>query len=81
LITYAALVSIGAGLLSIGECISTFTKHQLNAAIATLLLSVVVLKYGNSGVPHAGDLVPCAVLTLLGWFLTLRSIPQLRQNF
>ncbi|HEY6344228.1 MAG TPA: ABC transporter permease [Bryobacteraceae bacterium] len=74
LIAYAALVSIGAGLLAVGECISTFTSHQLSAAVATLLVSVGVWRYFNSGVPHVADLALCVLLMLLGWWITLRSI-------
>jgi ABC-2 type transport system permease protein len=73
LIAYAALVSIGAGLLAVGECISTFTRHQLSAASATGLASVGVWRYFNSGVPHAADLVLSVLLMLLGWLVTLRS--------
>jgi ABC-type transport system involved in multi-copper enzyme maturation permease subunit len=81
LITYTALVFIGAGLLAMGECISTFTKHQLSAAVPTLLVSVAVLKYCNTGVLHADDLELCALLMLLGWLFTLRSIRALREDF
>jgi len=80
LVTYIALTFIGAGLLAIGECISTFTKHQIAAAAATLLVAFPVLKYCNTGMVHATDLGLCTVLMLLGWLLTFRSIQTLRDH-
>ncbi|HKE22564.1 MAG TPA: ABC transporter permease subunit [Bryobacteraceae bacterium] len=80
LTTYTPLVFIGGGLLAMGECISTFTKHQITAAAACLVVAVPVLKYCNTGLVHTTDFGLCVLLTVLGWLLTVRSIHALRNH-
>ena len=78
-LTYTALVFSGGSLLAVGEWISALTKHQSAAATGTLLLCLVTLRLFSGGVLHVADSMSFAVLMLLGWMFTFRSIRALRE--
>jgi len=80
-VTYAGIVIPGFALLSIGEYISSVTKHQAAAAVGTFLVCLVVLRYYSKGVLHRWDFVFCSALAVVGWLLTWRSIQALRGTF
>jgi ABC-2 type transport system permease protein len=80
-ITYTALIFLGGGVLSLGEWISTLTKHQSAAAAGTLLVCLLVLRFFDQGVLDAGDVLLCSGITVLGWLLSCRSIRALREAF
>ena len=76
-----ALASQAAGLAAIGECISTFTRHESAAALGTLLVCIIVMKFYGSGVMKFWGFVFCGALTVSAWLLTWRSIQTLRGAF
>jgi len=79
--TQAALISQGAGLLAIGEWVSTFTRHEVVAAAGTFLVCMAVLRYYNSATMNQRGYVVCGALLILGWVLTWRSIRVFRGTF
>lgn len=81
LICYSALTIIGASLVAVGQCISTFTKHQLVAAAMTLVVSLAVLRFCDTGMVDAKGVVLCVLLTVLGWACTFRSVRALRETY
>jgi ABC-type transport system involved in multi-copper enzyme maturation permease subunit len=81
LVTYPALAFQGAGVLAIGEFVSSFSKHESSAAWLTFLVCMAVLRYSRSGRLGAPDFVLCVVLMAAGWLLTWRSIQKLRGAF
>lgn len=81
LICYSALSVVGGSLLAVGECISTFTRHQPIAAAATLVIAVAVLRYSKGGVLGPAALLVSIVLMTVGWFCTFRSVRALRETY
>ncbi len=78
LAAYAALLLEGAGLLALGEYISTLTIHEGAAALGTLGICILVLRYYASGILASLDYATGAALLIAGWSLTWRSVRKLR---
>jgi ABC-2 type transport system permease protein len=78
LAAYVSLMAQGAGLLAIGEYMSTVSRHESVAAAWTLLGCIVILRFCATGVLNPLGYGVCGVLTIAGWLLTSRSVRALR---
>lgn len=79
--THVALISQGAGLLAIGECISTFTRHEVVAAAGTFVVCLAVFQNYDRGTMSLLGFAFCGALLVGGWALTWRSIRAFRGRF
>lgn len=80
-INYMALISLSAGMLSLGEWMSTLTKYQSATASGTLLVCLLALKFFDKGALDAADALLCTGMTVLGWLLSCRSLRAIREAF
>jgi ABC-2 type transport system permease protein len=75
---YLALFALGAGLLAIGEYVSSLVRHESTAAMITWVASLILFRSFGAGVIGQMGLMVCGVLTIAGWTLTWRSIQTMR---